>query len=100
MPTAQAELSEIKRSYSVDETFEIPPMTLQVALIGTDGIVVGIDRLMTYQTREPSEPNPATQVAQLFKFVKTPDEGIVCTFAGGEELNFLLHVLRNHGTPQ
>jgi hypothetical protein len=56
------------------------PMTFQIALIGTDGLLVGSDRLMTYQTVAPE--NLATQRSETTKFVKSADNSIVCFFAG------------------
>jgi hypothetical protein len=86
MPSAQASFSNtIQRDeFHVEQFSEDQQMTFQVAFIGSDGLIVGSDRLMSYVTPNPEEPNSAWQTTQTLKFVKSADGAIVCTYAGGQ----------------
>ena len=56
-------------------------MTFQVALVGTDGLVVGSDRRVTYVTNSPG--GPSIQRLETFKFCRSDDDSIICAYAGG-----------------
>jgi hypothetical protein len=60
-------------------------MTFQVALVGSNGIVVASDRKVTYQTRERSTLPWDRQISVDRKYVCKDDDSIVCFFAGGSQ---------------
>jgi hypothetical protein len=57
------------------------PVTFQVALIGTDGLVVASDRRVAYATRSPE--GISVQLLEGLKFAKADDDSVICAFAGG-----------------
>ena len=60
------------------------PMTFQVAMIGSDGLLVGSDRKCIYRSQEPNRP-ASFQFEAGDKFVSTIDGSTVCFFAGGPQ---------------
>ena len=62
-------------------------MTFQVALIGSDGLIVGSDRRQVYSTPGTFENHGALQPGEICKFSKGPNEEIICAFAGGPILS-------------
>jgi hypothetical protein len=58
-------------------------VTFQVALIGSDGLVVGSDRMSVRQSREPWDDNATMENGWQEKFIISEDESLVCFFAGG-----------------
>jgi len=56
-------------------------VTFQVALVGTDGILLGSDRLALYYTPLPTG-GQATQRTETTKFRKSDDRSVICFFAG------------------
>lgn len=60
-------------------------MTFQVALVATNGMVVGSDRKIAYQTRERSDRPWDRQASTDKKLVRKDDDSIVCFFAGGPQ---------------
>jgi hypothetical protein len=66
----------------VEEDIE---MTFQVALVGSNGIVVASDRKIAYQTRERSDRPWDRQTSVGPKFACKDDNSIVCFFAGGSQ---------------
>jgi hypothetical protein len=59
---------------------EEPPMTFQVALTGSDGVIVGSDRKRGVKTAESGYGEYQYQPAG--KFVKSDDESVICASAG------------------
>lgn len=57
-------------------------MSFQIALIGSDGLVVGSDRNAVYPTKE-LDHNITIQRFEAFKFIKNPNESLFCVGAGG-----------------
>jgi hypothetical protein len=57
------------------------PVTFQVVLIGSDGLVIGSDRMQGYATLDPPRM-AAVQRSPGFKFKKKDDERVICAFAG------------------
>jgi hypothetical protein len=57
-------------------------VTFQVALIGSDGLVVGSDRLSNRLTRDDANENPTIEDGRQEKYLKSDDGSLVCFFAG------------------
>jgi len=57
-------------------------MTMQVVLVGSNGLVVGSDRKLAYRTQEGNSA-PDYQFDVGDKFVRSRDGSIICFFAGG-----------------
>jgi hypothetical protein len=58
-------------------------MTFQVALVGTDGLIVGSDRRSIYYSpMGPEDVHSSIQPGENRKFVEAPDKSVVCAFAG------------------
>ena len=78
-------------SISPDLLIEIRPeelVTFQIVLIGSDGLVVGSDRMQSYVTPDQQRIRSrlAVQRSEAFKFVpenERDNSQIVCAFAGG-----------------
>ncbi len=71
-------------SLSSESPIEVPgeeSVTFQIALIGSDGLVVGSDRMQGYGTPDPPRM-AAVQRSPVCKFKKKGDERIICSFAG------------------
>jgi hypothetical protein len=60
-------------------------MTFQIALIGSDGLVVGSDRMVVDARAYPGEEKVMFDRSQQAKFVKNKAESIVCFCAGGAD---------------
>jgi hypothetical protein len=60
-------------------------MTFQVALIGSDGLVVGSDRKITNRATRAGDAIPYAQSEERTKFFKSADESVICTFIGSAE---------------
>jgi hypothetical protein len=86
MPTVQAPSFDpiVCDGFHIDPPCEEQQMTFHAAFIGSNGLIVGGDRLMFYATQDSSEPNPASQTTETQKFIKSQDEGITCFYAGGQ----------------
>ena len=76
--------SVVPRGVSVDLGEEELEMTFQIALVGSDGLVVGSDRKMVYRTQERNGA-PYSQPSASDKFTQSADASIVCFFAGGPQ---------------
>ncbi len=76
----QAVLTSAKPTLLADLEQE-PAVTFQVALIGTEGIIVATDRRLTYVT--PSGGGACPQLTTTDKFHVASDGSIVCFAAGG-----------------
>jgi len=74
--------SVCSRGMSVDLGEEELEMTFQIALVGSDGLVVGSDRKMAYRTQEQNG-KANWQFSDSDKFTQNTDGSIVCFFAGG-----------------
>lgn len=57
-------------------------MTFQIGMIGSDGLLVASDRRQLYhQSAAPGIP-ASEQPTTKFKFSRSPDESVICAFAG------------------
>lgn len=57
-------------------------MTMQLAMVGSDGLIVGSDRKVAYRTREGVTAPYDYQVTSQDKFVRNSDDSLICFFAG------------------
>ena len=73
-------------------------MTFQVALVGTDGIIVGSDRRIAMMGAQ-SGRKPEWQFIVGSKFVFTKDESVICFGAGGPQAQNIAQAIVNHGDP-
>jgi hypothetical protein len=83
MPTAQVE-SQQATAEMLCLTKEYK-LTFQAAILGSDGLLVVSDRMMTICTPVPGK-NFALQMRQAFKFIESEDknQSLVCAFAGSQ----------------
>jgi hypothetical protein len=73
-------------------------VTFQIALIGSDGLVVGSDQKSTRQIRESIDENPTTEMGKQEKFLKSDDGSLVCFFAGGPTCQTIAATIAMHCT--
>jgi hypothetical protein len=73
-------------------------MTFQVALIATDGIIVGSDRRIAVKSGQ-SGPHGDWQFMAGSKFVTTQDESVICAGAGGPQAQTIAQAIVNRGNP-
>jgi hypothetical protein len=58
-------------------------MTFQVALVGTDGVLIASDRRSVYFSNESDDdPCASSQPSEVCKIVASGSEDVVCAFAG------------------
>jgi hypothetical protein len=69
-------------------------MTFQVALVGSDGLLVGSDRKCAYRSQEP-ERGAFLQFEEGAKYVES--EGLVCFFAGGPQAQSIADAVVRRG---
>lgn len=81
--TAPASLSD-PYDLSLEQEQYLQRMTFQVALIGTDGLIVGSDRRSIYYSpMGPDDSYTSVQPDENSKFVKASDKSsVICAFAG------------------
>ena len=72
-------------------------MTFQVALIGSEGIVVGSDQLVNRQSNNENE-NPTIEISRQEKFVKSDDDSLICFFSGGPTCRNVASTIALHCT--
>lgn len=60
-------------------------VTFQIALIGSDGLVVGSDRMVVEAKAYPDEEKVMFDRTQQSKFIKNKAESVVCFCAGGAD---------------
>lgn len=61
-------------------------MTFQVALVGTDGLIIGSDRkTLTQAPYLPVADTPFAQFQEQCKFVFNEDESVICACSGDQE---------------
>jgi hypothetical protein len=60
-------------------------VTFQIALIGSDGLVVGSDRMVSEMKAYPNDEKFMLDRSQQSKFVKNKGESVVCFCAGGAD---------------
>jgi hypothetical protein len=72
-------------------------MTFQIALIGSDGLVVGSDRMVTELKAYSGEEKAMLDRWRQPKFVKNKAESVVCFCAGGaDSQNQGRHIARDY----
>ncbi len=76
-------------------------VTFQVALIGSDGLVVGSDQLSNRQSQDDMNETPTIEMSKQEKFVKSDDGSLLCFFAGGPTSQNVASTIAAHcaGTP-
>ena len=74
-------------------------MTFQVALIGSDGLVVGSDRKITNRATRTGDAIPYAQFEERTKFFKSTDESVICTFIGSAEAQNIAREIVERGDP-
>jgi hypothetical protein len=79
-------------------------MTFQVALVGTDGVVLGSDRLFDdrrhqWRSDHPLYQNLSQRVAAK-KIIISNDGSVVCGFAGGPESEPMARAIATNARPQ
>jgi hypothetical protein len=64
---------------------EEPGMTFQVALVGSDGVILGSDRRITNRATRVGDAVPFNQYEERTKFFKSDKESVIVSFVGGSE---------------
>lgn len=77
-------------------------MTFQLALIGTDGLIVGSDRRIAHRSLRPQTRMAPTDITEWqfmtgSKFKKRDDELVICAFAGGPQAETIAREITLYG---
>jgi hypothetical protein len=74
-------------------------MTFQVALVGTDGLIVGSDRRKAVKSAEAGPKGGDVQFIAGNKFVKREDESVICATAGSPQSLQVAHAIVDRARP-
>jgi hypothetical protein len=74
-------------------------MTFQVALIGSDGLIVGSDRRRVDLMQSGNEGSSASIPTKTFKFARSKDDEVVCAFAGSSTARQFAQAIANLEVP-
>ncbi len=73
-------------------------MTFQVALVGTDGVLIGSDRRAAIKSGQSARRSD-WQFTAGTKFITKQDESVICAAAGGPQAQTIAQAIINRGEP-